>query len=168
MSMEQLLAREAIRDCLYRYCRGIDLADEQALRSAYWEDAHDCHGPYNGPASGFIDGALTALKHFELSVHHITNVLIELDSTSAAVESKFSAFQRAPGNDGILKQVFILGRYADFFEKRQGQWKIARRTVIYDWVEEQAATTLPAVQRFGVRQPIGSVWPHDEIYKLVK
>ena len=31
--LHALLDREAIRDCLYRYCRGIDRADEAALRS---------------------------------------------------------------------------------------------------------------------------------------
>ena len=30
----QLLDREAIRECIFRYCRGIDRQDEQALRSA--------------------------------------------------------------------------------------------------------------------------------------
>ena len=56
--VQELLDREAIRDCLYRYCRGIDRLDEQALRSAYWEDATDRHGAYQGPASGFIQHAL--------------------------------------------------------------------------------------------------------------
>ena len=46
--LQALLDREAIRDCLYRYCRGIDRADEAALRSAYWPDATDCHGAWNG------------------------------------------------------------------------------------------------------------------------
>lgn len=38
--------REMIRDCLYRYCRGIDRTDEAALRSAYWPDGTDDHGAY--------------------------------------------------------------------------------------------------------------------------
>jgi len=50
-----------IRDCLYRYCRGIDRADEAALRSAYLPDGTDNHGPYQGSASGFIDWALKAI-----------------------------------------------------------------------------------------------------------
>ncbi|CAM3770679.1 hypothetical protein CCOS865_03131 [Pseudomonas reidholzensis] len=164
-TLEQLLDREAIRDCLYRYCRGIDRVDEQALRSAYWEDAHDRHGAYDGPASGFIDGALSALKSFECSVHQITNILIELAPNSALVESKFLALQRSPAPTGQPAQVLIFGRYADYFEKRQGEWRIARRTVIYDWVEEQPAVLKSINDRFGPRVPVGGRWPDDEIYK---
>ncbi|BEP46256.1 hypothetical protein GmRootV15_68450 (plasmid) [Variovorax sp. V15] len=61
-SLEALLDREAIRDCLYRYCRGIDRCDEAALRSAYWEDATDCHGAWKGSAEGFIAQALDKLR----------------------------------------------------------------------------------------------------------
>lgn len=167
-TLEQLLDREAIRDCLFRYCRGIDQADEQALRSAYWDDAHDRHGPWDGPATGFIDWALRALKNFESSVHQITNILIDAGPHSAAVESKFLAFQRSPGADSAPAQVLIFGRYADHFEKRQGQWRIARRTVIYDWVEDQFAAVKTLEERFGQRQPVGSRWPDDEIYRLLK
>ena len=166
-TLEQLLDREAIRDCLYRYCRGIDLVDEQALRSAYWEDASDCHGPYKGSASGFIEWALEALENMDRSVHQITNILIELRGVSAVVESKFSAFQRAPDQEGVLKQVVILGRYADLFEKRGKEWKIAQRTVIYDWVDYPLTSSLNDAQRFGQRQPVGSRWPHDEVYTLL-
>ncbi|HBF89936.1 MAG TPA: hypothetical protein DDX09_02110, partial [Hyphomonas atlantica] len=52
--IEELWAREAIRDCLFRYARGIDRADEAMLRSAYWPDGTDHHGPYQGSASGFV------------------------------------------------------------------------------------------------------------------
>ena len=38
IELQDLVAREAIRDCLYRYCRGIDRADAEMLRSAYWPD----------------------------------------------------------------------------------------------------------------------------------
>lgn len=51
--IQNLLDKEAIRDCLYRYCRGIDRADEAILRSAYWPDAHDRHGAYVGDVEGF-------------------------------------------------------------------------------------------------------------------
>ena len=60
--IQNLLDKEAIRDCLYRYCRGIDRADEAILRSAYWPDAHDRHGAYVGDVEGFFAQALPRLR----------------------------------------------------------------------------------------------------------
>ncbi|MBU2288248.1 MAG: nuclear transport factor 2 family protein, partial [Gammaproteobacteria bacterium] len=87
MTLQDLLDREAIRECLYRYCRGIDRADEAALRSSYWDDATDCHGAYRGSASGFIEQALAKLRRGGRRVHQISNVLIDLRGDHAAVES---------------------------------------------------------------------------------
>ncbi|MET3776793.1 nuclear transport factor 2 family protein [Rhizobium alvei] len=165
--LTELVDREAIRDCLYRYCRGIDRADEAALRSSYWEDATDQHGPYNGSATGFIDWALTSLKSYERSIHQITNVLIEFQADGAIVESQFTAYQRSPNASGTLQQFFLMGRYVDWFEKRNGEWRVARRKVIYDWVEEQPLPAESEAKRFGVRQPIGAQWPHDPVYGLL-
>jgi hypothetical protein len=165
-AVQELLDREAIRDCLYRYCRGVDRADEAALRSAYWEDATDRHGPYQGTAAGFIEWALKALPGFERSIHQITNVLIELQPGGAAVESQFTAYQRAPNAAGVMQQFLLMGRYADWFEKRGEEWRVKRRTVIYDWVEEQPLPTESEQERFGVRQPIGGKKPDDAVYEL--
>ena len=39
----ELADREATRDCLFRYCRGIDRADPDLLRTVYWPGAMDYH-----------------------------------------------------------------------------------------------------------------------------
>jgi len=54
-ALQRLLDKDAIRDCIHRYCRGIDRADEAALLSSYWPDAYDNHGAYAGPVEGFFD-----------------------------------------------------------------------------------------------------------------
>lgn len=166
--LTELLDREAIRDCLYRYCRGIDRADEAALRSAYWPDAHDRHGAYAGPASGFIDFAVSVFKTGPRNIHQVTNILIAFNgSAEAAVESSFTALQRGPGKDGVVSQVLLCGRYCDRFEKRGAEWRVADRTVVYDWVEEQTPPEGSEAERFGARQPIGSGAPSDPIYALL-
>lgn len=166
--LEELLDREAIRDCMYRYCRGIDRADEAALRSAYWPDAHDSHGAYNGPADGFIERALEAFKKGPRNVHQVSNILIEfLEPTAAAVESYFLALQRGPDREGVVRQVLLSGRYCDRFEKRGDEWRVARRTVVYDWVEEQTPAASSEAERFKLRQPIGSAYPDDPVYALL-
>jgi hypothetical protein len=165
--LQALLDREAIRDCLYRYCRGIDRADEDALRSAYWPDGRDCHGAYSGSATGFIDQALPKLKAGGRRVHQITNVLIELHGEVAAVESSFLALQC--GAAAPAKQTFLCGRYVDRFEKRAGEWRVAERTVVYDWIEERTRPELaqPNDVLFGARAPNGAIAPADPIYALL-
>ena len=120
--LTELLDREAIRDCIFRYCRGIDRADEATLRSSYWPDATDCHGSYNGPVEGFFQWALSVFKTGPRNIHQVSNILIELKSDSkAVVESYFHALQRGPASNGGARQFLLAGRYCDLFEKRNGE-----------------------------------------------
>ncbi|MEL7540698.1 MAG: nuclear transport factor 2 family protein [Pseudomonadota bacterium] len=164
-TIRELADREAIRDCLFRYCRGIDRADESALRSAYWPDGTDQHGPYTGSASGFVDWALKQLKYAERNIHQIHNILIEFKSGGAAVESYFSAFQRQPGPDGKMIELEMKGRYLDWFVARDGEWRILNRVVVFDWVEQGPAPSQSEATRFGALTPIGSNHPTDPIYR---
>jgi len=164
--IQALLAREAIRDCLYRYCRGIDRADEEALRSAYWPDGTDQHGAYHGSAAGFIAQALPRLRAGGRRVHTISNILIELHGEVAAVESSFFALQTSAAAPS--RETFLCGRYLDRFERRGGEWRIGARTVVYDWIEERSRPELEdAAALFGVRQPNGSAAPGDPVYRLL-
>ncbi len=167
--LTELMDREAIRDCIYRYCRGIDRADEAALRSSYWPDAHDRHGPYSGPVEGFIDWAKRVWATKPRNVHQVSNILIEFQGPdAAAVETYFNALQRGAGPDGEIRQVLLAGRYCDRFEKRSGEWRVAQRTVAYDWVEEQTPPAGSEPERFGPRQPIGTSFPDDPVYAIGK
>ena len=166
--LTELLDREAIRDCIYRYCRGVDRADEASLRSAYWPDATDCHGAYSGPVEGFFQWARTVFETGARNIHQVGNILIEFkDESSAVVESYFNALQRGPGQDGAVRQFLLAGRYCDLFEKRSGKWRVAKRVVVFDWVEEQPVPGTAEDARFGSRKPIGGAFPRDRIYELL-
>jgi len=165
--LQALLDKEAIRDCLYRYCRGIDRLDEAALRSAYWPDGTDNHGAYKGTAAGFVDWALQKLPGAGRMVHNIGNILIELRGDQAAVESYFQAWQADRDAQGQPQETFLCGRYVDRFERRGLEWRVADRTVVYDWIRQ---TPMPAgtdAERFGVRQPMGGRKPNDPVYGLL-
>ncbi len=164
--LQELWDREMIRDCIYRYCRGIDRKDEAALRSAYWPDATDNHGAYQGSAEGFIAWAMKTLPTIERGIHQIHNILIEFKPGGAAVESYFTALQRQTEN-GALVQWDMAGRYIDWFEKRGDAWRVARRLVVFDWVEQMPLPPGTEAERFGRRQPIGGAWPDDPIYALI-
>ena len=169
----ELLDREAIRDGIYRYCRGVDRADEAALRSAYWPDATDQHGPYSGPVEGFFQWAGKIFQGGARNVHMVGNILIEFTAPGeAVVETYFLALQRGPGRDDGrddgARQYLIAGRYCDVFQQRNGEWRIARRVVVYDWLDEQVAETESEAMRFGPRLPLGTRFPDDPIYHLLR
>lgn len=167
--LQALLDREAIREVMYAYCRGIDRGDEAALRSAYWEDGSDRHGAYNGSASGFIEKALQSRRSGLRMIHQVSNISIVLEGAQAAVESYFQAFQYdTDPATGRLRETFLCGRYADRFEKRAGEWRVAARTVIYDWMKEAPAPEGDEATRFGVRAPQGQMKPADAWYQLLR
>jgi hypothetical protein len=166
--VQELMDREAIRDCMYRYCRGIDRADEKALRQSYWPEARELHGIYNGSSEGFINFALEVFKTKPRNIHLVSNILIEFFSqTVAAVESYFTALQRGPDRQGTIRQYLIVGRYCDRFEKRSDEWRVIERVVAYDWLEEQQPSTETEEMRFGPRLPVGKAYPDDPVYKLL-
>jgi hypothetical protein len=167
-ALQQVLDREAIRECLARYCRGIDRADEEALRSAYWDDATDCHGAFQGSASGFIAQALARLRQGGRRVHQVNTICIELHGDVAAVESAFFALQAPAATP--TRQTLLCGRYLDRFERRGGAWRIAARTVVYDWIEERDRPELAQdnATLFGARQPVGCAAPEDPVYALLR
>ena len=165
--LDALLAREAIRDCLALYARGIDRADLAALTASYWPDAQDSHGAYSGPISGFIERVRRAWQAGPRNIHHLTNILIAFrDDRHAAVETYFLALQRSAGPDGVLRQVQLSGRYCDLFQRRGAEWRVLRRTVVYDWVAPEALPEGSEAQRFGPRTPIGAPWPDDPVYRI--
>ena len=164
--IQELMDREAIRDCLYCYCRGIDRADEAALRASYWPDATDSHGAYSGPVEGFIDWAKKVWATGPRNIHVVSNILIDFTGPEGAnVESYFTAHQRGAGADGVVRQVMLIGRYCDRFEKRGAEWRVAERVVVYDWAEDQPVPEGSEAERFGPRQPIGGAYPDDPVYR---
>lgn len=165
--LKSLADREAIRDCLYRYCRGIDRLDEVALRSAYWPDGTDRHGPYQGSAAGFIEWALEKLKTSGRMIHRISNILIDVQGDVALVESYFEAIQGERNSQGEPIETLLCGRYLDRFERRGDEWRIAARTVVYDWMRQTPLPHEMTTEVFGVRQPTGAHLPTDPLYPFL-
>ncbi|MES2362047.1 MAG: nuclear transport factor 2 family protein [Pseudomonadota bacterium] len=165
--LQTLLDREAIREVMYAYCRGIDRCDEAALRSVYWPDATHSQGAYSESGSGFIDFAVKARTKGLRMSHHVSNISIVLKDRQAAVEGLFQAFQYDAAPQAGLLETFLSGRYINRFENRDGEWRIAERTLIYDWIKQTPATDGSESQRFGARSPNGRMKPDDAWYALL-
>lgn len=166
-AIQALLDREAIRECLYRYCRGVDRGDEIALRATYWDDATDRHGPYQGTASGFCDWAMSSRESAGRMIHMIGNIMIELHGDHAVAESYFYAVQEDRKIADVPMEVVLHGRYIDRFERRVGEWKVAARTVVYDWSRTKPVEATTEIEMFGTaRRPLGLRYPRDTLYEV--
>lgn len=160
MELDQLLAREEIRDVMRRYARGVDRFDLDAIRACYHPDATDERGPYQGDVDGFIAylDSDKGLRMFLRTTHSVTDHAVEVDGDSATCESVTIAHHRLPDEH------YLLGlRYLDRFERRDGEWRIARRKVAYDWAIRRPAADsdeLPGHFPLGARGPGDLVYTH--------
>lgn len=123
--LREVRDRQAIYDCMMRYCRGIDRFDAELAKSAYHADGIDDHGWFVGPADQFIDGAIDLHARLQQRTqHHITNHMVEIEGDTAHAESYYifrSLNVEEPWHS------IVSGRYIDRLERRDGQWGIVAR-----------------------------------------
>lgn len=140
-ALQKLLDKDAIRDAIARYARGVDRGDWDLVRSGYHADAHDWHGDYQGGVEGFIAWLEQRFAGVDNSVHFLGQSLIEFSGPDLAlVETYFisrrlralteaEAGGRSP-QDAMAREAW--GRYVDRFERRAGEWRVAHRTVVLE------------------------------------
>jgi hypothetical protein len=132
IKIEQLLARLEIEALLVRYCRGVDRCDVELMKSCFHPGAIDDHGFFSGPADIFAEQAAQNLpKRFSSTKHFLTNVHLELAGDHARSESYVLALFRMD-EAGLKSDMTISARYLDVIERRNGEWKIAHRTLVND------------------------------------
>jgi hypothetical protein len=137
-AIQELLDKEAIREVVVRFCRGVDRDDVQLLSSVYHPDAVDVHGgTFSGPnlAADLLD-YVTSLNS-PVWHHEVSNILVELQGPDAAVcESYYNAYFiiTEDGNSHVARAI---GRYLDKVERRDGEWRITSRLTVGDlgWTE---------------------------------
>ena len=136
--LEELEARTAIEDCLKRFARAVDRQDWKGAREAYHDGAFDDHGFFKGPPDALLAHVATLHAQQDHSMHFNTNVLIEFQSRERAfVETYVLVLQRyrpgAPnvpaGSQGLRN--LASARYLDRFEKRNGEWRVVHRTLVF-------------------------------------
>jgi len=147
-TVTELADRQAIRDVLMAYSRGIDRLDRELLISLYHEDAIDDHGVFVGTREEFADWAIAMHTATHLSHQHcIFNVTFDLDGNVAHTETYYMFVGM---NRTGTPMAMSGGRYIDRLEKRDGRWAIAARVCVRDWapldeipkVMDQAAMTV--------------------------
>lgn len=163
-ALTQLLDKQELYENMALYCRGQDRKDLALVKSTFWPEATDDHGMFNGPAHEFCEWAFENQKVTKHRSHHyITNVLIDIEDDRARRESAVVYVMVRP--DGGSTEI-MGGRYRDLCERREGEWKVLRRVVIFDHVAQLAETASLAGVFGGISSPrVGAVYPHDPIHE---
>ena len=127
----ELWDREAIRQCLHRYCRGVDRFDRDLILSAFHPDCLDEHGKFVGTPDEFVDWALDQHdRAHQTHQHCILNHTCELDGDTAHAETYFMFVSM---NRAGKPMTMGGGRYVDRLERRMGVWRVAARVTLRDW-----------------------------------
>ncbi|MEQ8837195.1 nuclear transport factor 2 family protein [Haliea sp.] len=133
--ISEIADREAIKQCLYLYCRGIDRRSPELLNKLFWPDSTVEYGIFNGGGSEFSLSICDWLEGGGVisTAHHLGNIVIALDGNSAHTESYLNAHHTIRGDGELCSDCMIGARYQDRFEKRDNEWRIVFRRLVYDW-----------------------------------
>ena len=155
--MQEILAKDEIREVIMRLARGTDRRDKELMRSCYHPDAIDDHGGFRGSREGFADWVVEVLQTMK-TMHTLGQIRIEVEGNVAYAESYCLAHHVFKGGPDLLPEGMQSGttdwfmglRYLDRFERRDdGPWLIANRLCAYEW---------------GYMVPASYTWPLGESY----
>ncbi len=131
-TLETLVDREAIRDVITRVARGEDRRHEGLLRSAFWSDATIDFGVMQGPFEEYLTWCVPGSPAIPVTQHSLGQTMISLRGDSAKTETYVTSYHRVVHDDGDHDSA-MGGRYLDVLEKRDGEWRIKSRIMLYDW-----------------------------------
>ena len=133
--LDDMLAREAIRNCIARLARGEDRRDAALIGSAYWSDATIDFGVFLGTYDEYLAWVVPGDPALPCTLHMLGQSHIELKGETALAETLVLSYHRVdPG--GAHQDTAIGGRYLDTMEKRGGEWRIAKRIMLYDFYQD--------------------------------
>jgi SnoaL-like domain len=138
--IRDLAARRDITDAVHRYMRGLDRLDPVTQRSAFHDDAWVDVGLMSGSADEFVAFCMSFLATMDSTHHMLGQVRIEMmGEKSASGECYFQAWHGTTREDGRPGDLFVSGRYIDEYSCKNGEWRIQKRKLITDWVQDGQA-----------------------------
>ena len=135
-AFETLLAKQEIRELMYRYCRAFDRIDDDLAKTVFHPDG-TCNYANRAdtadiPFSHYLGPSSATRAKFRNHSHQVTNHLIEIAGDKATSEAYFTASMQSQPKDGTITEHLYRGRYLDRWSRRDGKWGIDHRHVVFD------------------------------------
>ena len=161
-TVQEATDRQAIERVLRRYCRGVDRADVETLKSVFHPDAiNEDRGSVTN-AHDWAETVIPTLRSmFSGTMHNITNLDIQLDGDRAVSESYYIAYHQLNGGEELLTafagpgyvermraagrldgghEYIGKGRYFHRWERRDGEWRMSLRIATFEFNELRPTT----------------------------
>lgn len=126
-----MLDRESIRQCLAWLARGEDRRDATLIAGTFWPTAIVDYGIFAGSVDDYLAWVVPGSPDVAVTQHVLGQSVIRLHSDTALAETHVLAYHRVSDRDTMIG-----GRYLDWLDKVDGNWRIARRTMLYDWYRD--------------------------------
>ena len=128
---ETLADRLAIRDVVESWAIARDSADWDRFREQWHDDGYMMATWFQGPKEGFIRVSQEGFDKGVNILHYTGASQSTVNGTRAISQTRMTIMQRGEVH-GTACDVTCIGRFYDFFEKRDGRWAIVLRQPIYE------------------------------------
>lgn len=132
-ALRELLDKQAIAEVIARYSRTLDWLDDAGQATCYWPDAHIDYGFFKGTAADFVPVVMAVERQSQRRWHFLGSLQIAIKSATTASAESYGLATGVRADEGLWTGNIYGGRYLDEFEKRDGEWRIARRQYVMDW-----------------------------------
>lgn len=130
-----VLDHHSIQQCLIRLARGEDRRNAGLISASYWPDSITDYGVFKGDFQAYLDWVVPGSAQIPVTQHILGQSYIVIEGDGARVETQVTSYHRIDMGEQHRDTV-IGGRYLDRMEKRAGEWRIAERTMLYDWFQD--------------------------------
>ncbi|MEH6571252.1 MAG: nuclear transport factor 2 family protein [Halioglobus sp.] len=134
--LQELLDKKACEDVLMRYGRTLDWLDQTGQESCFWPDAKIDYGFFQGSGQDWVPLVMDVEAGASRRWHVCTGVMVQIRGDSAKSECYGLTVGTSENEQGEQIDTMFGGRYLDELEKREGQWRISKRTYIADWTQQ--------------------------------
>lgn len=152
VALQNLVAKQAITEALFTYCRALDRMDKPAAYAVWHAGGTADYGSiFTGTGAEFIDWVWQSHELMDSHSHQITNVLVEVDGEQAVSESYVTVALRFGTATGEPTDIVTRGRYLDRWSRVEGRWAIDQRAFVDDFNSAYAVGPMTGADSVGAR-----------------
>lgn len=132
-TLSSLLAKQAITEQIYTYCRAFDRLDNELALTVWHADGTVQYG--NGPVmpiAQYLPPSTDVRRTLSNCSHQVTNILIWLYGNTAVSEAYVTASLQEQPQDGHMIENLFRGRYIDRWSCRESRWALDHRQFVPD------------------------------------